>query len=167
LHFLRREHPQTLKQQWWQRWALERLERQARLGVGLEQDQTHGRRAVVREVERNTPAAGLLLVGDVVVGAAGRTLTSRRPAEEVAARYRTRGEAREFEMEILRQGESMTVKMPVLPATTFDLGEFNPVRALRQMIILARRAETVTVWRYATKPDRFDAQIVIRWDRAG
>lgn len=167
LSFLRSDHPESLQKEWWQAWVAERVERRGRLGIGLVNHRSRDRQAVVKEVSRGSPAAGIVRVGDVVVGASGRPLTTTQPAREVAARYSARRDARMFEVQVLRNGRPMALKIPVLPVSDFDGGMFDPVQALRRLITLSRQAETVTVWRYATTPDRFDARIEIRWARSG
>ena len=47
-----------------------------------------------------------------------------------------------------------------------DLSELRPVRALRQLIILLRRARTVRVTRYGSDPNRFDVEMSVVWARA-
>jgi hypothetical protein len=164
LAYLERDHPEMLKPEWWQIWAALRLEHLTRLGVGLVG--IEGRSAaVVKEVMSDSPAAGILRRGDIIVGVGGTRLTTSRPAHEVADRYWARGDAREFELQIRRHGENMTVKIPVLPANAIDLEHLDPIRSLRQLITLSSRAESALAWRYATEPDRFDARILIRWER--
>jgi hypothetical protein len=164
IKYLGRERPEALRQEWWQQWAEQRLEQRTRLGVGLVPDSADPHRAVVKEIARRSPASRFLHVGDVVVGAAGAPLTTTRPAQEVAQRYASRGDSRQFRLQILREGELKTVLIPVAPATPLDLRGFDPIRALRQLAALSRRAHTVTVWRYAGGPERFDARILIRWE---
>ena len=164
LDYVLQEHPAAFERKWWQAWAAERLEQRARLGAALTKDKNHHGRAVVYEVHAGTPAADFLQVGDVIVGAAGRPMTTTRPAREVAARYQARGDACEFTLEIIRGGKSMKLKIPVEPMSRIDLSEFDPVAALAHLTTLSRPAEAITVWRYAVGPDRFDARIVIRWD---
>jgi hypothetical protein len=163
LTFVRKEHPAALKQQWWHTWATTRMEHQTRLGLGLQRAADGGRRAIVREVEPGSPAAGILLAGDVIVAAAGSALTTTQPAEEVARRYRKRGTARTFQVDVLRNATPMTFQVPVSPAPSLDLQDFNPIQSLRRLIILSRRVETATISQFATQPERFDVQISIRW----
>jgi hypothetical protein len=165
LWYLRRRHPEALSKQWWQAWAANRLERHTQLGVGLVRDETNPRRAVVLEVRAGSPASGILDVGDVIVGAAGKPLTSTQPALEVARRYRARGGAGGFALNVLRSGKGLALKILVPPATARDLSEFDPVLGLRQLMTLSRRAQTVAVTRYAAPPGQYDARIEIRWDR--
>lgn len=162
LNYARREHPEVLKPQWWRRWAAERIEQRGRLGVGLV-DAKGGRQALVLEVLRDSPALGHLRVGDVIVAVMGEALPEEQAAREVARRYFDRGAVGEFELEVLRGGERKTVKIPVPPTLDLDLRGFDPVNAVRQVIALARPAETVTAWRYASGPNRYDARILIRW----
>lgn len=165
LKYVRTEHPEALLPEWWHDWASRRLERRTRLGLGLANEGGERPAAVVREILDDSPALEHLQVGDVIVGASGRPLATSRPAIEVAERYAARGGATAFELRIVRRGEERTVRIPVAPAVEFRPEDFNPVRALEQLIALSQRAETVTVWRYATEPVRFDARIEIVWDR--
>ncbi len=164
LRHMRHRHPETMQRTWWQSWAAERLAQRGRLGLGLGSAPQGERGPVVREVEPLSPAAGNVWIGDVVVGAAGRRLPETDAAREVARRYRSRGSSRVFEMEVLRDGKSLKLKIPVQPRVQFNLGDFDPVQALRDMTTLSRRTETVAVWRFAQGPNRYDARIEIRWN---
>jgi len=165
LRYVRTQHPQALTPAWWRTWAAERIERRTRLGLALA-DQGEGRpAAVVREILDDSPAQSHLQVGDVIVAVGGRPLATSRPAADVAERYRARGRATHFELQVVRNGEKRTVRIPVAPAMEFNAGDFDPIRALEQLVALSQRAETVTVCRYATEPVRFDARIDIVWDR--
>lgn len=163
LDFARRQYPQTLQRSWWQSWAAERLDRRQRLGLGLAADRQHPRGAVVREIQEDSPAASLLQVGDVIVGAAGKRLTTTQPAREIAVRYRARGAAEVFEVEILRGDQRLKVAIPVPPVEEVNLRGFDPLLALRRLVVLSSRVETITAWRYVTEPNRYDAQLYIRW----
>jgi hypothetical protein len=44
-----------------------------------------------------------------------------------------------------------------------SLTGFDPVRALRQIATLSRHADAVTVWRFGSHKDRFDARVRVRW----
>ncbi len=165
LRYVRTQHPQAMEPAWWNTWVAQRIERRTRLGLALA-DQGEGQpAAVVREILDDSPAQSHLRVGDVIVAAGGRPLATSRPAADVAERYRGRGRATHFELEVLRDGERRTVRIPVTPAMEFSAADFDPIRAMEQLIALSQRAETVTVCRYATEPARFDARIDIAWDR--
>lgn len=163
LRFVQKEHPAAMKQQWWKDWATTRVKLQTRLGLGLARAADGARRAIVREVEPGSPAAGILLAGDVIVAAAGSALTTTQPAEEVARRYHKRGAARTFQLDVLRNGAPMTFQIPVSPEPTSDARDFHPIQSLRQLITLSRRVKTATIAQFATQPDRFDVRITIRW----
>lgn len=166
LDYLERARPEWASDRWWKDWASERLQRVTRLGVGLEPDKTSPVRAIVREVEIDSPARGQLQPGDIIVGAAGRALTTTRPAQEVRERYRQRGNARRFDLRVVRSGEMLDLSIPVQPADPLHLREFEPVRALRRLVALTRRVEAVMLRRDIAKPDRLEARVVIRWTAA-
>ncbi len=166
LSYVEAHHPQALGGEWWRAWAEQRMADRLRLGVALETDKQAPRRAVVVEVSEMSPALKYLMSGDVIVAVAGRPL-GERAAQEVAERYRERGAAEIFELQILRGDKEETMRIPVRPATHTDLGPFDPARAVRQLAALARRTDTFTLCRYLTKPDRLDARIVIQWEREG
>ncbi|MFH1420003.1 MAG: hypothetical protein ABII12_17145 [Planctomycetota bacterium] len=163
LGFIKKREPDMLERHWWQNWISERLEHHTRLGVGLVADKEHPRRAVVREVGSDSRAAGIVFAGDVVVGVGGAPLRTDQPAKEVAERYRNRGGAREFELQVIRRGKRMTLRIPVLPAQASGLEDFDLIRTLEQLVSLSRRAQVATTWRFAAQADRFDAGIRIKW----
>ncbi len=168
--FVKKREPDMLDRHWWQNWLAERLEHHTRLGIGLVADKEHPHRALVREVGSDSRAAGIVHVGDIVVGVGGTPLRTDKPAKEVAQRYCNRGAAREFELQIIRHGKRTTIRIPVLPAQASGLEEFDLIRTLEQLVSLSKRARIATTWRYATKAERFDAGIRIKWnttDRAG
>jgi hypothetical protein len=164
LAYLRRERPEALAGEWWRQWAGRSLAEQTRLGVGLAGDARNPRYAVVREISADSPAADYLREGDVIVSVAGRPLATTQPAEEVAERYRQRGPARTFSLRVLREGELVDLAIPVPASNEVDLSEFDPVQAVARLITLTRRVDALTVWRYAGRPDRLDARILIRWE---
>jgi hypothetical protein len=164
LGYWKQAQPETLQPEWWQQWATERLAHRAQLGIGLAADETDPHRAVVKEVERKSPALRVLRVGDIVVGAAGAPLSTSQPAREVAERYASRRDETQFSLQVLRNGQVTNVTIPVPPTPPVDLKGFDPVRALKQLTTLSSHARSATVWRYAVAPDRFDARIQIYWE---
>lgn len=163
MDYLRERSPEALSASWWREWAARRIERRTRLGLGLQTSRTDSRYAEVREISSGSPVSELLHEGDVIVAVDGRPLTTTQPAAEIAERYRHRGSSGQFELRVLREGELMDIRVPVPPADPLDLREFDPVRALNQLILLTRRIDTLTLHRYANKPDRLDARLRIRW----
>lgn len=166
LNYLRKHHPEALRDGWWQSWATDRLRRRVRLGVALENDPADDRRAIVREIEPKSPAAGALRVGDVIVSAAGRPLRGPQPAQEVARRYEQRGLTKRFKIGVLRGTKPLNLEIAVSPVPQADLGDLRPVRALRQLIVLLRRAQAVRVTRYGSDPNRFDVDMSVVWARS-
>ena len=164
LDYWRRQQPRAMKPEWWQKWATERLAHRTQLGIGLATDATDPHRAVVRELEKKSPALRVLRVGDIVVGAAGAPLSTTQPAREVAERYASRRDETQFAMQVLRNGQTINVTIPVPQAPSVDLKGFDPVRALTQLTTLSSHAKSATVWRYAVAPDRFDARIQVYWE---
>ncbi len=165
--YIKKREPDMLDRHWWRQWLAERLEHHTRLGVGLVADKGHPHRAVVREVGSDSRAVGIVHVGDIVVGVDGTPLRTNKPANEVAQRYRTRGDAREFELQLIRRGKRLTVQIPVLPSQATGLEDFDLIRTLEHLVSLSRRARLATTWRYATQADRFDAGIRIKWNTTG
>ncbi|RIK66755.1 MAG: hypothetical protein DCC65_08480 [Planctomycetota bacterium] len=165
LGYVQKNHPDALKPEWWQSWARDRIADRYRLGLGLEADPSTPGRAIVVEVGEFSPAEGLVLRGDVVVSAGGRPLPAEKPAHAVAERYEKRGNARTFDLEVLREGEPkpIRIQIPVQPAVATDVSRLDPIRAIRQLAALTRRAETVSVCRYLGKRTQLDARVVIRW----
>jgi hypothetical protein len=161
-----REHPEAMTRKWWRDWATERLAHADRLGVGLVNDKAGRTAATVLEVQPDSPAARILRRGDVVTGAAGHPLSTTQPAQEVAERYRQRPDAETFALDVERDGRPMRLEIPLPAPLKFDVRRFDPVFAARQIARLAQPAESVTVWRYATGPGRYDAKILIRWNPA-
>lgn len=163
LNYLERARPELVTDRWWRSWASDRLQRFTRLGVALEREKSSPLRAIVREIEIDSPARSFLQPGDIIVGAGGRALTTTRPAQEVAQRYRERGNSRRFDVRVLRSGATLDVSIPVQPAEPVNLRDFDPVQAVRRLVALTRHIEAVTVRRDIGKPDRLEARIVIRW----
>lgn len=167
LEYLGKHQPQALRPRWWQNWAGARVHQRDKLGVALQADPHHPDRAVVLEMEDGSPAAGLLEIGDVVTGAAGSPIDSKEPAQEVARRYQARGDRTVFVVDVIRGQKTIRVEIPVPPAPTMGAAEFDPIRAIRQIAVLSRRADMVTVWRFASHKDRLDARVRIRWLEPG
>lgn len=164
LRYLVKHHPAAVRDQWWQTWAAEKLQDRGRLAIGLREDATKSGQAIVAEIAPNSPATGVLHVGDHIVSAAGQPLTSKHPAQEVKRRYDARGSATHFELGVLRRGKRVDVRIPVSPVSEINLQDFKPIRALGQLTILLHRIKTMAISRYGTNPDRFDVDIVIRWN---
>jgi len=163
LRYLERSHPECLDAGWWQSWGRRRLEERDRLGLALGPDPADPTRAVVLEISAASQAIAFLSPGDVIVGAAGKSLVTNRPAAEVAERYAERADADEFSLDVLREGEPVRVRIPVSPRRAIDLTGFDPVLAVRQLTALTRRAESIALRRYVSKPDRLSAEIHIGW----
>lgn len=162
LSYVEENHPQALRAEWWRSWATQRMAERLRLGVALETDKQEPNRAVVVEISEASPAWKYLMHGDIVLAAAGRPL-GEKAAQDVAERYRNRRDAEHFELQVLRGDETLTVRIPVQPVAQLDLDAFDPARSIRQLAALARCTETVTFCRYLTRPERFDARLIIRW----
>jgi hypothetical protein len=162
--YLEKNRPEMLSPTWWQNWAAGRIEHYTRLGLVLVPDKTSPVRAVVQQIDADSPARNVLQTGDIVLAAAGRALTTTRPAREVAQRYRDRGQSRRFHVRVLRAGRIMDLQVPVQPASPIDLHDFDPILALRQVAALTRHVDTVTLRRQSAKPDRMDAHLIIRWE---
>lgn len=163
LGYIEKNHAEAMKPGWWQNWARNRLADRHRLGLGLEADRTTPGRAIVIEVSEFSPAEGLVVPGDIIISVGGRPLPSEKPAHAVAAQYEHRGNAKTFDLEIIREGAQIKLPIPVQPTVTMDVSRLDPIRAIRQLATLTRRAETVSVSRYLGKRTQLDARIVIRW----
>ena len=57
----------------------------------------------------------------------------------------------------------MDVDIPVQPADPVDLAGFEPVRAMRQLMVLTQKVRTVTLIRAMSTADRLDSRVDIRW----
>ena len=163
LNYLQKKRPEMLTRDWWESWASERIEHVTKLGIALAPDKSSPVRAVVQEIEPSSPAHEYLQVGDIITTVDGRVLTTRKPAQEVAQRYRRRGSSRKFRMQVVREGKLTDVEIPVQPANLVDLSGFDPVRAMRQLIVLTQKVQTLTVTRAVSAPDRLEARVEIRW----
>ncbi|MCG8406154.1 MAG: hypothetical protein MI923_13235 [Phycisphaerales bacterium] len=161
LKYLIKKHPAAVSDRWWQEWAERRLRDHGRLSIGLRSDEGS---AVVEEIGADSPALGILQVGDRIVSAAGQSVTGKHPAQEVRRRYESRGAVTGFELGILRRGKRMDVKVAVSPVPDVNLQDFKPIHALGQITILLHRVRTMTISRYGTNPDRLDLDILIRWN---
>ena len=163
LGYVRRNHPEALRDKWWQAWAFDRLSERTRLGVGLKNDRAPSRRAIVHEVDSDSPAAGILRVDDAIITAAGKPLVSENPAREVAQRYRGRGRSSSFQLVVMRDGMRTRLRIPVAPAPEIRLDRFEPIRALRLLIVLLRGVETVSIARHGGQADRLDLDVRVYW----
>ncbi|HKQ46980.1 MAG TPA: PDZ domain-containing protein [Phycisphaerae bacterium] len=150
--------------EWWRTWLDERLGQRDKLGLALGADPADPRRAVVLEIDEGSPAAGYLEIGDRIIGVGGSPVAT---AQEIARRYRRRGGATEFSLDVVRGEKTIRVQIPVAPSPMTGLDDFDPVRALRQIATLSRHAESVSVWRFASRRDRLDAQVRVRWQPPG
>lgn len=163
LDYLAGHHPESLRDEAWRAWARARLADGMRLGIGLASSADNAGRAVVREVASDSPASGILKVGDLIVAAAGEPLPERGSATEVARRYERRGQATVFSVRVLREGEPLELQIPVRPMPAIDLTGLAPVKAMRQVITLMSCAEVVTIARHGTDAERLDVDVRIRW----
>ncbi len=160
---LRRVRPDGVRDEIWRAWAKERLARSDRFGLGLRDDENRAARSIVVEVEAESPAAGHLRPGDVIVEAAGRRLPAAEPSLEVAQRFRERGTRREFKLRIEREGRALDVAVPVAPARELDLGKIRPVQTILQWAMLLRPIESLAYVQRGGAPGRIDAEILVRW----
>jgi hypothetical protein len=163
---LQRENPAAMQSGWWRRWASGKMANQSRLGLGLVDDPAHPQAAIVREINDDSPARGLLQIGDVVTSASGEPLTGASPAKQIAERYASRGAAREFQLELRRGPEQRRVVIPVEPLLPADLKDFDPVHALRQVIALAKQAASISVSRFVSRPERLEMKLEVKWNPA-
>lgn len=163
LAYLDGSRSEAMRPEWWRSWLDERLHQRDKLGLALGADPADPRRAVVLEIDEGSPAAGHLEIGDRIVGVGGSPMTTSQPAQEIAQRYRRRGGATEFALDVVRGEKTTRVLIPVAPSPMTGLDDFDPVRALRQIATLSRHAESVSVWRFASRKDRLDARVRVRW----
>lgn len=162
--YLEREQPKALEPLWWQEWAAQQFTHRTRLGVGLVVDKHDSKRAVVKELSRNSPAFKHLRVGDVIIAAGGAPLVTTQPAQEVAERYGLRANLSRFDLDVIRGGKTIKVTIPVPPANAPGLDDFDPIRGLDQWTALSRCARSAAVRVCGTPPDRLEARILIRWE---
>ncbi len=165
LGHIRRNYPAALQDRWWQSWALERAQARTRLGLGLRDLPEAPGNVVVVEVESTSPAAELLRVGDRVVAVGGASLPASGAAGEVARRYHERGAATVFELTVLRDGRRESIQIPVDPLPTSELQSLEPIRAMRHLIILLNRVDTIQYERFGLAGDRVDLRVRVKWRR--
>jgi hypothetical protein len=165
LAYLEASRSDALRPEWWRTWLDRRLGPRDKLGIALGADPSDARHAIVLEIDEGSPAAGHLQIDDRIIGIAGSPLATSQPAQEVAQRYRQRGSAAEFVLDVVRGEETIRVSIPVAPSPLAGLNDFDPVRAIRQLATLSRHAESVSVWRFASRKDRLDAQVRVRWQQ--
>jgi len=166
LDFAARQRPEALEPQFWSNWAATRLEQQRRLGVGLKSVANGRPGAEVVEVAPDSPAAEYLRVGDVIVAAAGRPLTTTQPAREVAERFRSAPAGRPFALDIRRDDAVRSVSIPLPPLPVPDPGDFDPVAGMKVLIALAEHIDTMTLWRRSDLADLYNARVLVRWKPA-
>lgn len=167
LQFVRVHHPEALKDEWWQNWAADRTRKRTRFGVSLKDSPGVEGGAEVLEIDAASPAAGLLQVGDVILAAGGRPLATSQPALETAKRYNERGRQRLFRLTVLRGGRRLTFGAVVEPLDLASLKQLEPVRAIRQLIKLLRRAESVRLVRRGLQPDWLHVSVSVDWNQTG
>ncbi len=163
LFYVQRTRTEALSDAWWQSWAQQRVHGGAKLGVGLADDPQRPGCAVVLEIDPKSPVNGILQSKDIITSIAGRPLARPKSAEDVAARYRARGNTTLFRMQVLRGDKTLSLDIPVEPAPAIDMSDFAPVRALRNLTILLNRVDSITLTRYSLKPTRFDVDVAIHW----
>lgn len=167
LKWIETHRPEALQDAWWKRWAAAQVAQRAELGVGLGNDSSKEGRAVVYDFREGSPADGHLFPGDVILAIGDEEMTGSDAARRVAEKYRTRGPRRVFDLRVRRGDETVNVSIPVLPQEPIDLHSFDPIRAIRQLVELARNAESVRVRRYVGQPGRLHARIEIDWTTSG
>ncbi|MFQ5502597.1 MAG: hypothetical protein ACE5EQ_09900 [Phycisphaerae bacterium] len=163
LGYLLKHHPAAFRDRWWQQWAAERLESQSRLGVGLKDDPVNPRRAIVHTIEPDSRAEGILHVGDIIESANGQPLEAGNPARQIAHRYAERGNAPSFDLAVLRDGTRLQLSIPIPPKPDVKVGDLEPIRALRQLIVLLRPVKTLTVSRFGVHPEWYNVEIAVHW----
>jgi|GEM_PF-2241094 len=166
LSYAEKKHPQLVNDGWWQVWAADRMMREAQLGVGLVKSKSRASAAEVREIGSNSPARGRLKIGDLIIGAGGRSLDASSPARSVAERYHERGAATNFPLIILRDGKRMRVDLRVPPSPDLRLASFKPITSIRKIGQLLGGIKSIAYMRYRTKPGWLDAEVIVDWAEA-
>ena len=161
--YVEKNHAQLANDAWWQIWAAERMVRDSHLGIGLADTKSKKGVAEVREINVGSPAQGRLMLGDLIVGAAGRALDRRMPARSVAQRYTDRGSATTFSLIVVRNDKRMQVDLSVPPSPNLRLATFRPVSSARKIIQLLRRINTVSYMRYQARAGWLDAEVIVDW----
>lgn len=165
LAHLRRQNPASLRDDWWQQWAAERTRSRTRLGVGLKDSESIRGAATVLELSPTSPALGMLEVGDNILATGGRPLPTTQPAAETARRYNERGPEKLFRVTVLRNGRRVTFGIPVEPLDLSDIHQIEPIRAMRQLIILLRRVESIRFEQLGRDPNRLHLRVRVEWER--
>jgi hypothetical protein len=127
LAFWQRHFPAVMREEWWR--SRQPMGSNVRLGIRVQPD-AQRKRLLVTAVHPQRPAAGILEVGDFIIGVQAQRLTGDKPVAEVRSAMRRRPNARWVELMIERDGEELAVKVP-LPFV-------NPVRLLERVAALGR-----------------------------
>ncbi|MBX3396038.1 MAG: hypothetical protein KF841_11790 [Phycisphaerae bacterium] len=165
LAHLRKQNPKALRDDWWQQWAAERTRSRTRLGVGLRDSETIRGGATVLELGSASPALGILQVGDVILATGGRPLPTTQPAAETARRYNERGPEKLFRVTVLRNGRRVTFGIPVEPLDLSEIHQIEPIRAMRQLIVLLRRIESIRFEQLGRDLNRLHLRVRVEWER--
>jgi hypothetical protein len=133
LDYLARKMPQVLEERWWR--ARQPGGGQAQLGI-LVTELAEERRLQVARVLPRTPADGILLPGDEIVGYGRRRFATTQPVGEMRQALEQRPDARWIDLLVERGGTTIVVRVP-LPFV-------DPVALLRRAVARGRIAQQVT-----------------------
>lgn len=162
LAHLERSRPDVLKPDFWRDWARQRMTHQARLGLGLRDSAVPGE-AIVAEVAANSPAARFLEVGDVIVAVDGRPLDSEGAARSVRERFLEALPRGRIVFGVQRGETRFNFTIPLPSPLLADPDSFDPIAAVRFLIALLDRVDSVAAWRRASGEGGFRADLRVRW----
>lgn len=130
LDYLKVKAPQILDEKWWRRMQPSG----ARLGVNVEQDVAE-KRLKVTTVHAGSAAAGVLQVGDYVVGCEGKRFNTTEPIREINDAIQNRAHSGWVSLAIARNGTPRLITLPI--------AYFYPIETLHRVTAIGRLTETV------------------------
>ncbi len=165
LDYLDRIDSPIRSRDYWRQWARRRGEERRRLGVSVRPAEPPAAAARVVEVSVDSPAWALIAPGDLVVAADGHPLSGKQPADDLARRFRGRSDPGRFVLTVRRDDESLDVAIPLKVAAA-PPADLDPFAALRTLVELARRIDSLTIVRTVEGP-QLRTSIAVRWVNAG
>lgn len=130
LEYLKRKAPETLEARWWRRLQ----PGGARLGMNVSQDPQE-KRLRVTSIQPGSLAAGVLQVGDFIIGCEGRRFETAEPIREINAAIQERAHEAWVSLSIVRGGAPRLVTLPI--------AYFYPIETLHRVVAIGRLAETL------------------------
>jgi len=156
LDYLGRTMPQVLEERWWR--ARQPGGGQVQLGILVSELAEEQRLHVTRVLPR-TPADGILLPGDEIVGYSRRRFASTQPVSEMRQALEQRPDARWIDLLVERGGTTIVVRVP-LPFV-------DPVALLRRAVAFGRIAQRLTYQESTGEPQGPRGELTIELRASG